>query len=138
LTEEQIDRYHLPSAPDEPNKVELDALEVFHPGETANILEEAVTKYIDLEVYEQVEQLNHELRDEAYQKVLEKLDPIRNQLESIRLDTELQGQLSSAAIVEEGDNWLYASTRSYINQTFNFRTFLDSRDESEPSPRSVE
>jgi len=127
LTEEQVEFYDLPSAPGEENKVELDALEVYYPGEIKKIVEEAVSIYIDLEVMEEVNRANAIIRQELYSIIVDELEPIRDQLESIQLPPNLVGELPKAEIIEEESNALYDSSRDYVDQTLFFKQFLRSR-----------
>ena len=127
LTEEQVEFYDLPSAPGEENKVELDALEVYYPGEIKKIVEEAVSIYIDLEVMEEVNKINDIIRQKLYSIIVDALEPIRDQLESIQLPPNLVGELPKAEIIEEESDALYDSSRDYVDQTLFFKQFLRSR-----------
>jgi hypothetical protein len=54
LTREQVERYHLPKAPDK-KQTELDALEALHPGELGRILRAAVEARRDATLRDRVE-----------------------------------------------------------------------------------
>lgn len=61
LTDEQVRHYHLPR--DEKGRVELDALEIFHPGELAKLVRQAVKPYIDETIGDELQDAEEEAQD---------------------------------------------------------------------------
>jgi len=128
LTPEQVDEYGLPSVSGEERKVELDALEVYHPGETERIIEAAVSRYIDLGITSEIRQMNIRIRRQMYESILHVLEPIRNQIESIQTPEIQIEDLPHATPIQEDEPSLYDSTRDYIEQTLMFKQYLAQRD----------
>jgi len=71
LTGEQVERYELPAAPDSRNKVEIDALEVYYPGETERIVRAAVSRYVDLGLKREILDRNATVRRVVYDAIME-------------------------------------------------------------------
>lgn len=132
LTAEQVEEYELPSAPDSRNKVEIDALEVYHPGETERIVEAAVSKYIDLALAQEINQRNVRVRRMVYNAVMEQEDFIRELIDSLDLsevEEMFETPLPEAEAINEENEALFDSHRDYLEQVREFKEHLQSRED---------
>jgi len=132
LTQEQVEEYELPAAPDSRNKVEIDALEVYHPSETERIVRAAVCRYVDLELERQILDRNAAIQRAVYDAFMENEEIIRELIEN--LDFEEAEHLSndslpSAESIDESNEALYDSSRDYLEQVQVFREHLQSRED---------
>lgn len=132
LTREQVEEYELPAAPDSRNKVEIDALEVYHPGETERIVEAAVSRYVDLELEREILDRNAVVRRAVYDALIENEDFIRELIENLHLEETEQmfnDPLPNAEAVEEVNEALFDSSREYLEQVNGFKQYLHGRED---------
>ena len=130
LTGEQVEKYELPPAPDSKNKVEIDALEVYYPGETKKIVEAAVSKYIDLEIVQEIIERNARVQRVIYNAVMEHMDFIRELIEDLdlsQLEQLFNDPLPQAEMIDSDDEALFDSDRDYLEQVQKFKQYLKSR-----------
>jgi len=132
LTREQVEEYELPAAPDSRNKVELDALEVYHPGETKRIVEATVTKYTDSELAQEIMRRNTAVRRMVYNAIMEHEDFIRELVDNLDL-SEVEEMFSTplpeAEMIDEEIEALFDSNRDYLEQVRKFKEHLQSRED---------
>lgn len=132
LTGEQVEKYELPAAPDSKNKVEIDALEVYYPGETRKIVEAAVSKYIDLELAQEIIERNARVQRVVYNAVMEHEDLIRELIENLdlsQLEQLFNDPLPRLEMVNLDDGALFDSNRDYLEQLQKFKQHLLSRED---------
>ena len=132
LTEEQVKKYQLPSAPDSINKVEIDALEVYYPNETRNIVMEALNQYVDLEVTRKIMEQDERIKNTIYEAIMEQEDSIGNLLEKLDLDKVKEFchnyELPKSKIeTRNGVEYIYDSDLKYTEQVTKFKEYLDRR-----------
>lgn len=167
LTPEQCEHYRLPRAPIEKRgnghadrfearfgegATELDALESLHPGELAQIVEQAVVRYIDPTLGSRVDAAERELErhlDSISDTVLDRyavpafqarFEVIRDDLASLEEDAESSWRRIAADLEQEKppigpddvprprpaspvDEPLFDSQRSYLSQIDAYRTW---------------
>ena len=130
LTREQVEMYGLPAAPDSNNKVEIDALEVYHPGETKRIVEATVSKYIDSELAQEIMRRNTAVRRTVYNAIMEHEDFIRELIDSLDLsevEELFSTPLPEPETIHEENEALFESDRDYLEQVRKFKEHLQSR-----------
>lgn len=132
LTREQVEEYELPAAPDSRNKVEIDALEVYHPGETKRIVEAAVSKYKDLELVQEISRRNARVQRTVYNAVMEHEDSIGELIDNLDL-SEVEEMFSTplpeAEMIDDENEALFDSDRDYLEQVRKFKEYLQSRED---------
>lgn len=132
LTREQVEEYELPAAPDSRNKVEIDALEVYHPGETKRIVEAVVSKYKDLALVREIIQRNARVQRTVYDAVMEHEDSIGELIDNLDL-SEVEEMFSTplpeAETIHEENEALFESDRDYLEQVRKFKEHLQSRED---------
>ena len=143
LTEEQVNTFQLPGIPTKAadsraasfvqqygdRATELDALEALYPGELVNILDAALSPYVDGDILEQVETINGDLRQrfstilDGHQTQIEEIVTQLNTLANeIHDDDEAQSLLDGVEYpvpdheVFEEDDWLLDTLRDYDDQ----------------------
>lgn len=127
LTKEQVDKYKLPSAPDAKFKVEIDALEVYHPNETAKIVEKSVLHYINPNVNREIEDRNFEARTVIYNAILEQkhmIDYFLKDADLSRAQEILSMKPPQADKTKEPDDIIFDSSRKYLEQVKTFKKYL--------------
>jgi|Deesub1362A_J573_1020465.scaffolds.fasta_scaffold00447_28 hypothetical protein len=132
LTAEQVEEYALPSAPDSRNKVEIDALEVYHPGETEKIVEAAISKYIDVSLKREIRERNRQVQRMVFEAVMEHEDFIRKLIKSFdlsKVEEMFYDPLPEAEKIPEENEALFNSQRDYLKQVNRFKEHLKSRED---------
>lgn len=132
LTEEQVHKYELPSAPDSINKVEIDALEVYYPNETGKIVVESLNQYIDLEVTGKILEHNEKIKNAIHEAIMEQKDSIGNLLEKLDLGKVKElchnYELPKSKLeTGNGVEYIYDSDLHYIEQVTKFKEYLERR-----------
>jgi len=128
LTKEQVQKYKLPSAPDVKFKVEIDALEVYYPNETAKIVENAVLEYIDPKVNEEIAERNSEVQMVIYNAILEQkhvIDYILSDVDLSEAQEILNKKLPQADKTTESNDMIFDSGRPYLEQVKIFKGYLE-------------
>jgi hypothetical protein len=87
LTDEQVERYGLPKAPDS-GATELDALEALHPGELERIVEAEVERWRDPELKDALADAGEDAREQARQAWKQKTGELSGELAAIRAEAE--------------------------------------------------
>ena len=137
LTKEQIEKYDLPSAPDDPNKVEIDALPIFVKGETEKIVENAISQYIDIKAIQKVEEINSAIVGEVRERLSELEQPITKLASIIKeyFEERELGKIDDTvlpkALVKENSPYLqiYDSARDYLTQVKVFQDYQKKRED---------
>ena len=90
LTDEQVERYGLPKAPDSKDRLrtELDALEALRPGELARIVEAEVAKLRDPELERVLAETETSAQQQVTREWAEGTGDQASELEVIRADAE--------------------------------------------------
>ena len=90
LTDEQVEQYGLPQAPDSRDRMrtELDALEALHPGELARIVEAEVEAWRDPELEDALAGAEADAQEQASQRWEEETGELSGELAAIRADAE--------------------------------------------------
>jgi hypothetical protein len=90
LTDEQVEQYGLPQAPDsrEGMRTELDTLEALRPGELARIVEAEVERWCDPELEEALADAEAEAQEQVSQEWGEQTGELSGELAAIRSDAE--------------------------------------------------
>lgn len=130
LTGDQVKEYRLPSAPDAKNKVEIDALEVYHPNETRKIVEANVSKYMDLKLTQEIIRRNAEIQKAIYNAVIKQKDLIKELIEELNLNQLkplFNNPIPKARTIDEANKALFDSNRDYLEQLKKFKQHLLSR-----------
>jgi hypothetical protein len=138
LTAEQCIKYKLPRTPVKETEslkgrfedafgvgaTEIDALEALYPGELAKIVRSYIKPYVDKKHLEEVEEQNSGIKV-AFNTILaplrEKLkgvieDAVSSKDFDIDLSFEAHYVPPTAELPEEPDDWLYDSSRTYMEQ----------------------
>ena len=133
LTQEQCIEYQLPRTPiKESDKrksgfeerhgsgaTELDALEALHPGEMGNILQQAISLYVDADSYNVVIEENQRIRLAIKEALQERLEEV---LSDFSFDYDSDFDMPEASLIRERDGWLFDSKRSYIDQLGKYKS----------------
>ena len=133
LTKEQCIEYQLPRTPiKESDKrksgfeerhgsgaTELDALEALHPGEMGNILQQAISLYVDADSYNAVIEENERIRLAIKEALQERFEDV---LSDFSFDYESNFDMPEAALIPERAGWLFDSERSYIDQLGKYKS----------------
>lgn len=90
LTDEQVEQYGLPQAPDSKDRMrtELDALEALHPGELARIVEAEVARWRDPELEDALADAEDDAQEQASQAWREETGELSGELAAIRAEAE--------------------------------------------------
>ena len=144
LTEEQINTFQLPGIPTKASDsraasfvqqygdraTELDALEALYPGELANILDAALSPYVDALILEQVNTINDDLRRRfdaildghtiQIDELVEGLNALSTEIheddETQSLTDDVEYPYPDHEVDEDGDWWLLDTLRDYYDQ----------------------
>lgn len=148
LTEEQVTQFQLPGIPTKVSDsraasfidqygdraTELDALEALYPGELTNILDAALSPYVDADILEQVETINADLRQrfstildrrqDAIDEIVTQLNALANELhdddEAQSLMDDVEYPYPDHHVDEDDDAWLLDTLRDYDDQKYAY------------------
>lgn len=145
LTVEQIEQYHLPRIPIKETErraarfedafgtgaVELDALEALYPGQLGDLLENEISLYYSRAAARETNEQESALRQAIDEKVSEitarykaQIDAVKamlDEMSKIEIDASEYGVERFEPHVDEDDDWLFDSERSYISQIGHYK-----------------